>query len=336
MTEHPSMKPNGLGKQLAISYCSYVGMYIFAQDANSQYLGLITDNIYNTESIINDYGTYGSQYSTTSIRNQYSTYGSATNTYSAYNQYSSTPPIIYSYNSSTSKYTAVAYLTKNTLKTPAIDPDLLIAILKVGCSSLPPTNITDLLVDSLTCTIIGDSIRVRFITLNSGNLDISKAFKIGLYNNGVLLNYWNSTTTLHAGYYYTMVYSFKPTVQTNVIKAWVDYDNLITEDYENNNTLSTTVNANLSILTRSDLSANAQSLSHISIFGGNIFVDQLDNPMTLCLVDITGKSIASYKIDKMSRFILPLNNLLKVNGTYICFLRSNGNLIGSKIITLTK
>jgi len=124
---------SGFGKQLALPYCSYVGMYIFAQDQNIQYLGLITSNQFNTESIINDFGDYGSQFSSTSIRNQFSTYGSQFSSYSAYNEFTSTPPIIYSYSSSTGKFTAVAYLTKNTFKLPAVDPDLLIATLKAGC-----------------------------------------------------------------------------------------------------------------------------------------------------------------------------------------------------------
>lgn len=101
------------------------GMYIFAQDANQQYLGFITSNVYEAQSIVNPYGSYGSIYSTTSIYNTFSTYGSKYSSYSAYYPYATTPPIIYSYNSTTKLYTAQYYLTKNIYKTPYIDPDML-------------------------------------------------------------------------------------------------------------------------------------------------------------------------------------------------------------------
>jgi hypothetical protein len=107
----------------------YVGMYVFAQDSGQQYLGYITHSKYDAESIINDYGTYGNRYSSTSIRNSYSSYGSLYSTYSAYNSLASAPPIIYSY-SSVLGYSGQAYLTKNTLKSPRVDPDALIAYLE--------------------------------------------------------------------------------------------------------------------------------------------------------------------------------------------------------------
>lgn len=241
----PVNKAKGLAKTTALSYCSFLGMYIYAQDRNSEYLGCITDNSSSTESIINDNGNFGSKYSTKSIRNEYSNYGSQYSSYSAYNEYTSTPPIIYSYNSVTGKYTPEAYLTKNLNKIPAIDPDLLIATLKVGCSTPIPTTIVDLRVDSLSCYILGDSIRVRFIVYNAGNIDISLPFKADLYNNGLLLTYWNSTTTLNAGYFYVVTYAFKPTTQTNIIRAFIDYENQIPENYEFNNTLLKTIYVSL-------------------------------------------------------------------------------------------
>ena len=109
-------------------YEYFVGMYIFAQDSSEQYLGYITTNQYDSESIINDYGSYGSEYSSTSIRNEYSQYGSSYGIYSAYNKYTTTPPIIYSWNGS--YYEAEAYLTKNHyLAGPTVDPDGLISYL---------------------------------------------------------------------------------------------------------------------------------------------------------------------------------------------------------------
>lgn len=116
----------------SFDYCYYKGCYLFAQDNNQQFLGYITDNEYVSNSIVNQYGTYGSQYSTTSIINEYSQYGSEYGMYSAYNKYASSPPVICEYRSD-GNYYAIAYLTKNTAKTPRVDPDLLLATMLNGC-----------------------------------------------------------------------------------------------------------------------------------------------------------------------------------------------------------
>jgi len=93
------------------------GAEIYGQDG--QYLGDITGQ-YNTNSIFNSYGTYGSSYSSTSIWNTYGNYGSSYGSYSAFNSYTTTPPIIYK------NSVAVGYLTTNSYKTPRIDPRSLI------------------------------------------------------------------------------------------------------------------------------------------------------------------------------------------------------------------
>lgn len=67
--------------------------FIVANDG--QYLGKLSLNMYDLESIINIYGLYGSLYSATSINNKYCVYGSPYSSLSPYNQYTSTPPIIY-------------------------------------------------------------------------------------------------------------------------------------------------------------------------------------------------------------------------------------------------
>ncbi|MEH7481473.1 hypothetical protein V7157_10450 [Neobacillus drentensis] len=67
-------------------------VYIYSDDGD--YLGLLTSNVYDSESVFNEYGQYGSKYSSTSIWNQYSTYGSKYSSESAFNPYTSTPPLI--------------------------------------------------------------------------------------------------------------------------------------------------------------------------------------------------------------------------------------------------
>lgn len=67
--------------------------YLEAEDG--QLLGKITSNVYDRESILNEYGPYGSRYSTTSIFNTYSQYGSPYGRYSVANPYCTTPPKLY-------------------------------------------------------------------------------------------------------------------------------------------------------------------------------------------------------------------------------------------------
>lgn len=64
--------------------------YLEAHDG--QYLGKITKNDFDRDSIRNEYGPYGSKYSKTSIFNPYCPYGGAFGRFSPENPYSSTPP----------------------------------------------------------------------------------------------------------------------------------------------------------------------------------------------------------------------------------------------------
>jgi hypothetical protein len=90
--------------------------FLVADDG--QFLGKLSLNQYDSESISNSYGSYGSQYASTSIKNQYSSYGSQYSSLSPYNQYTSTPPIIYL------KGRKYGCLTKNKYKSGVtLDPD---------------------------------------------------------------------------------------------------------------------------------------------------------------------------------------------------------------------
>jgi len=68
-------------------------IYLYSNDQKT-YLGKITIDKYDSESIWNEYGTYGSEYRTNSIMNKYGTYGSEYSSYSAMNTYASKPPVI--------------------------------------------------------------------------------------------------------------------------------------------------------------------------------------------------------------------------------------------------
>lgn len=67
----------------------------FLMASDGQYLGKLCLNKFDAESILNEYGAYGSRYSNTSIYNQYSMYGSQYSSLSPFNLYTSTPPVIY-------------------------------------------------------------------------------------------------------------------------------------------------------------------------------------------------------------------------------------------------
>lgn len=66
--------------------------FLLAQDG--QFLGMLSSNKYQSDSVMNEYGSYGSKYSSTSIFNQYGQYGSRYASYSPFNPYISTPPQI--------------------------------------------------------------------------------------------------------------------------------------------------------------------------------------------------------------------------------------------------
>jgi hypothetical protein len=67
---------------------------IFGGVDHKVYLGFLNCSEYATDSVFNQYGTYGSQYSATSIFNHYNEYGSAYSAEGACNKYASDPPVI--------------------------------------------------------------------------------------------------------------------------------------------------------------------------------------------------------------------------------------------------
>jgi hypothetical protein len=99
------------------------GALIFAQDNKQTYLGKI-ENKYNSESIFNEYGTYGSKYSSDSIWNEYSTFGNKYSTYSPFNSYCSSPPVI------VKNGQIIGYLTTNDYISGGISPHILKEIKK--------------------------------------------------------------------------------------------------------------------------------------------------------------------------------------------------------------
>jgi len=94
------------------------GASVFAQDDEQTYLGKI-DTEYNSESIFNEYATYGNEYSSKSIWNEYSKFGNKYNSLSPFNDYSSLPPMIIKNGK------IIGYLTTNKFISGAISPYIL-------------------------------------------------------------------------------------------------------------------------------------------------------------------------------------------------------------------
>ena len=67
---------------------------IFGGSGHKAYLGCLSCSEYDSNSVFNQYGKYGSEYSTNSIFNEYGQYGGEYASYSPCNEYSTTPPVV--------------------------------------------------------------------------------------------------------------------------------------------------------------------------------------------------------------------------------------------------
>lgn len=92
--------------------------YRIYSNNGSTYLGKVTTNTEDPESIWNPNGEYGSSTSTTSIYNTYGIYGSKNSMFSAFNDYATAPPKIFDNSGN-----FVGYLSSNLIHTNGIAPD---------------------------------------------------------------------------------------------------------------------------------------------------------------------------------------------------------------------
>lgn len=106
-----------------INFENLDGMAIIVAD-DGQYLGKISSNTIDSDSIMNSVGRYGSEVSSTSIFNEVGRYGGKISSMSPFNDITSRPPRIFVGEG------FIAYLTTNSLKTPRVDPYALIGYLK--------------------------------------------------------------------------------------------------------------------------------------------------------------------------------------------------------------
>jgi len=98
-------------------------LHLFGGSDGDDYLGCLNCNIYESNSIWNEYGTYGSSYNSESIWNEYGTYGNEYNSSSPWNAYSTNPPGIYD-----SEGVFYGYLTVNEYMHNRADFDLAVLV----------------------------------------------------------------------------------------------------------------------------------------------------------------------------------------------------------------
>ena len=96
------------------SICTTIaGASVYGDD--NEYLGRFT-NKFDSQSVLNEFGAYGSPYRSTSTNNTFGTYGSPYSSLSARNPYASRPPRIIK------NGVFLAYYTTNSSRTPAVSP----------------------------------------------------------------------------------------------------------------------------------------------------------------------------------------------------------------------
>lgn len=93
------------------------GGSLFAAD--NTYLGKISRNKFDSESLANSFGTYGNEFNPKSVFNEFGPYGNPFSQLSPRNEFSRTPPRI------EIAHRIVAYLTANEFISPRIDPTVL-------------------------------------------------------------------------------------------------------------------------------------------------------------------------------------------------------------------
>ena len=67
---------------------------LFGNENNTKYLGCLTCSKYESDSVHNKYGQFGSKYNSDSIYNKYGQFGSKYSQYGACNPYASNPPVV--------------------------------------------------------------------------------------------------------------------------------------------------------------------------------------------------------------------------------------------------
>lgn len=99
-------------------------LILVADDDKATFLGELTTNEFDSDSIFNKFGTYGNEFSTKSIWNEFGRYGGEFSRYSPFNEFSLHPPMIIDGDGR-----VVGYLTVNKYKAGGISPYIIYQVL---------------------------------------------------------------------------------------------------------------------------------------------------------------------------------------------------------------
>ena len=102
-------------------------LYLFGGDNHDVFLGCVNASEYDSKSIWNKYGEYGSRYSSTSIWNDYGEYGGKYSNYSPFNPYASNPPAVVD-----AQGNFYGYLTANKYNPKRTRIQALLQLVKIG------------------------------------------------------------------------------------------------------------------------------------------------------------------------------------------------------------
>ncbi|HKB89655.1 MAG TPA: hypothetical protein VKC60_03945 [Opitutaceae bacterium] len=89
----PTFTPSGFSRDEVLTATSSA-LLLFGGQGHHVFLGCVNCNAYDSNSVHNEYGTYGSKYSGLSIWNPYGVYGSRYSDDSPWNEYASNPPVV--------------------------------------------------------------------------------------------------------------------------------------------------------------------------------------------------------------------------------------------------
>lgn len=71
-----------------------IALLLYGGAGHKDFLGCLNCNQFDSTSVCNEFGPYGSEFSTSSIWNEFSSFGSEFSSYSPWNEFSSTAPAI--------------------------------------------------------------------------------------------------------------------------------------------------------------------------------------------------------------------------------------------------
>lgn len=94
--------------------------------ADNTYLGRVTRNAFDGESLANEFSTYGNSFNANSIFNKFGPYGNPYSQLSPFNEFSRTPPRLMK------GQKILAYVSNNQFVSPRVDPRALLAWLGRG------------------------------------------------------------------------------------------------------------------------------------------------------------------------------------------------------------